>query len=367
MRSRGLIGLGIGLAAAGAATAAGVATDRVLRARRAEAATLARSGQEAELEADGTVVVADDGVPLYVEVDECEGATTTVVLVHGYAHNGRLWAQQRAAIHEAGFRVVVPDLRGHGRSGEGDDASYSIAQLGRDLAKIVEQTTPEGPVVLVGHSMGGMAIMALAEERPQLLRERVVGVALISTSAGGLNEVNFGLGRQLGAVVHRLGPAAVTRAGRSPELVNNARLLGRNVESALVHRYSFGGPVPREVIREVAEMIFATKLHVIGAFLPTLMEHDRRAVVAIFAGIEVLILHGTRDRITPIGHGEELAQTLPGAELVVVKRAGHVLPLEDPELVTRELLAFLDRAARGVEGTRRSTEPTDTSADSTAS
>lgn len=363
MRSRGLIGLGIGLAAAGAATAAGVATDRVLRARRAEAAAL----EEPKVEADGTVVVADDGVPLYVEVDECDGATSTVVLVHGYAHNGRLWAQHRAAIHDAGYRVVVPDLRGHGRSGEGDDASYTIAQLGRDLAAVVEQTTPKGPVVLVGHSMGGMAIMALAEERPQLFRERVVGVALVSTSAGGLGEVNFGLGKQLGSVVHRLGPAAVTRAGRRPELVNNARLLGRNVESALVHRYSFGGPVPREVIREVAEMIFATKLHVIGAFLPALMEHDRRAIVAKFAGIEVLILHGTRDRITPISHGEELAQALPGAELVVVKRAGHVLPLEDPALVTRELLAFLGRATRGVSGDHRRTKRADQQGDSAAS
>ena len=366
MRAGSLIGLGIGLAAAGAATAAGVATDRVLRARREEAAALAAAREEADLEPTATVVVADDGVPLYVEVDETVDATTTVVLVHGYAHNGRLWAPQRAAIRDAGYRVVVPDLRGHGRSEEGDDASYSIAQLGRDLATVIEHTTPDGPVVLVGHSMGGMAIMALAEERPQLLRERVLGVALVSTSAGGLGEVNYGLGKQLGAIVHRLGPGAVTRAGRRPELVNNARLLGRNVESALVHRYSFGGPVPQEVIREVAEMIFATKLHVIGAFLPTLMEHDRRAVVSRFAGIEVLILHGTRDRITPIGHGEELARALPGAELVAVKRAGHVLPLEDPQLVTRELLAFLDRTARCVDPAERPTRTVDGAADSSA-
>lgn len=367
MRTGSLIGLGVGLAAAGAATAAGLATDRVLRARRAEAAALAAGRDASQPESEGIVVVADDGVPLYVEIDDPGDATTTVVLVHGYAHNGRLWTHQRAAIRKTGHRVVVPDLRGHGRSGEGDDASYSIAQLGRDLAAVVEHTTPDGPIVLVGHSMGGMAIMALAEERPQLMRERVVGVALISTSAGGLGEVNYGLGRQLGSVVHRLGPAAVARAGRRPELVNNARLLGRNVESALVHRYSFGGPVPREMIREVAEMIFATELHVIGAFLPSLMEHDRRAIVHRFAGIEVLILHGTRDRITPISHGEELARALPGAEMVVVKRAGHVLPLEDPELVTRELLAFLDRTARCVDDAEASAKTTGGSADPTAS
>ena len=345
---KGLVGVGVGLAAAGVAAAAGLATDRILRARRADAAS-APAGV-AELDPPGSVVVAEDGVPLYVEVDECAAPAMTVVFTHGYAHNGALWARQRVAVHEAGYRVVTWDLRGHGRSGEGDDSSYTIDQLGRDLAPVVDQTTPDGPVVLVGHSMGGMAIMALAEERPQLMRERVVGVALVSTSAGGLAEVNYGLGNQLGVVVHRLGPAAVSRAGRRQDIFDSARLIGRNVESAVVHRYSFGGPVPKAVVREVAEMIFATKLQVIGAFLPTLMEHDRRAVIATFAGIETLILHGSRDRVTPLAHAEELAQALPGAELVVVENTGHVLPLEDPEVVTRELLAFLDRTARSVGG-----------------
>jgi pimeloyl-ACP methyl ester carboxylesterase len=352
-RSRGLIGVGVGLAAAGLATAAGVATDRFLRARRAEGAAAAPVDGD-EPDTSGTIVVAEDGVPLYVEIDECDAPVATVIFTHGYAHNGRLWARQREAVHDAGYRAVTWDLRGHGRSGEGDDSSYTLAQLGRDLSTVVEQTTPDGPLVLVGHSMGGMAIMAFAEERPQLMRERVIGIALISTSAGGLAEVNYGLGKQLGAVVHRLGPAAVSRAARRQDLFDNARMLGRNFESVLVHRYSFGGPVPKAVIREVAEMIFATKLQVIGAFLPSLMEHDRRAVVATFAGIETLILHGTRDRITPIGHAEELADALPGAELVVVEDAGHVLPLEDPELVSRELLAFLSRTARAASGGRAS-------------
>ncbi|MGN6413836.1 alpha/beta fold hydrolase [Flexivirga sp.] len=356
---RGLIGLGIGVAAAGVATAAGLATDRVVRARRARpdpAGVL----DDPELEQRGTVVVADDGVPLYVEIDEpadpatgsAKDLATTVLLVHGYAHSHAIWAQQRRVIHEAGYRVVCPDLRGHGRSGEGDDTTYTIAQLGRDLATVIEQTTPEGHLVLVGHSMGGMALMALAEQHPQLIRDRVVGVALVGTSAGGLSEVNFGLGKQLGGVVHRLGPAAVARVDRRQDVFNAARLLGRNVESALVHRYSFGGPVPKDVVREVAEMIFGTRLHVIGAFLPTLMEHDRIEALAAFEGVETLIVHGTRDRMTPIAHGERLATTLPGAELVAVHGAGHVLPLEAPDLLDTELLAFLERAERSVSATR---------------
>lgn len=339
---KGLIGVGIGLAAAGAATAAGIATDRIIRSRRQSAMDAVPD------DGAGQVVVARDGVPLYAEVDEAADAPATVVLIHGYAHNNTVWGQQRAAVSAAGYRVVVFDLRGHGRSGEGDESSYTIAQLGEDIAAVLEETTPEGPIVLVGHSMGGMAIMALAEQQPEFIRARVLGVALVSSTAGGLSELNFGLGKQLGGVVHRLGPAAVTRVGARQELFDVARLVGRNVESALVHRYSFGGPVPKAVIRQVAEMIFATRLQVIGAFLPTLMEHDRRAALPAFEGIETLILHGTRDRITPVDHGAQLAAALPGAEFVVVKGAGHVLPLEDPDLVTEQLLAFLERATRSV-------------------
>lgn len=340
---KGLIGVGIGLAAAGAATAAGIATDRIIRSRRNESAA-ARAGEDAA----GLLVISGDGVPLYTEIDDATAAPATVVFVHGYAHNSTVWDHQRVAVRDAGYRVVAFDLRGHGRSGEGDESSYTIAQLGADLAKVLEQSTPAGPIVLVGHSMGGMAIMALVEQQPDLIRDRVLGVALVSTTAGGLSELNFGLGKQLGGVVHRLGPAAVTRVGSRQELFDVARLVGRNVESALVHRYSFGGPVPKQVVRQVAEMIFATKLQVIGEFLPTLMEHDRRAALPALEGIETLILHGTRDRITPIDHGAQLASALPGAEFVVVKGAGHVLPLEDPDLVTEQLLAFLDRATRSV-------------------
>ncbi|WP_265448044.1 alpha/beta fold hydrolase [Flexivirga meconopsidis] len=347
---RGLIGLGVGIAAAGAATAAGVATDRVLRSRRTKSAAPAAGGEPAV--DHGIAVIADDGVPLHVEVDEPEhpeNPLLTVVFTHGYAHNHDVWSRQRQVVREAGCRVVLWDLRGHGRSEEGADSSYSIEQLGNDLATVIEDAVPDGPVVLVGHSMGGMAMMALAQQHPELVRNQVVGAAFISTSAGGLSEVNYGLGKQLGAVVHRLGPSAVTRVGSRQEAFDSMRGLGRPVESALVHRYSFGRRVPSELVRQVAEMIFSTRLHVIGSFLPTLMTHDRHDALAAFTGIETLVMHGTRDRMTPIAHGEQLAHEIPGAELVVVKHAGHVLPLEDADLVDDELLALIARARRALD------------------
>ena len=145
--------------------------------------------------------MADDGVPLHVEVDEFDrprgagdgapGKTAdapplTVVFVHGYALNLDCWHFQRAG-YRGLVRAVYYDQRSHGRSGRSTDGHATIEQLGHDLKQVLDEVVPDGPVVLVGHSMGGMTIVALAEQLPELFGDRVVGVGLISTTAGGLD------------------------------------------------------------------------------------------------------------------------------------------------------------------------------------
>ncbi|HEY2637391.1 MAG TPA: alpha/beta fold hydrolase, partial [Solirubrobacteraceae bacterium] len=137
-------------------------------------------------------VVADDGVDLHVEVDEYAGTgrrrsapELTVVFVHGYSLSMDSWHFQRAAYRDR-VRMVFYDQRSHGRSGRSTPGHATIDQLGRDLETVLDAVVPEGPVVLVGHSMGGMTIIALAEQQPELFGDRVVGVGLVSTTAGGL-------------------------------------------------------------------------------------------------------------------------------------------------------------------------------------
>ena len=138
-------------------------------------------------------VIASDGVPLHVEVDELEGpevwGTTsrrgrrkpreapplTVVFVHGFALNLDCWHFQRAA-YRGLVRTVFYDQRSHGRSGRSAADNATIEQLGKDLLAVLDAVAPDGPVVLVGHSMGGMTIVALAEEHPELFGDRIVGV-----------------------------------------------------------------------------------------------------------------------------------------------------------------------------------------------
>ncbi|GAB3752047.1 alpha/beta hydrolase [Yimella radicis] len=358
----GLLGLGVGILAAGAATAAGVAADRLLKARR----TAIELGLEVEYDdiPDHEDVVISDAVPLHVEIDDPVGAKIgerpTVVLSHGYTQHHGVWHFQRKALREAGFRVVLWDHRGHGLSEQGEESSYTIAQLGRDLHAVITEAAPDGPLILIGHSMGGMAMMAMAEQFPEIIRERVVGAGFVCTSSGALSTLDFGLGKQVGAAVHRLGPGTVARLSARQSTVERVLELGKDVESYLVHRYSFGSDVPMAVVRYTADMIFETPMSVISAFMPTLVDHERTDVLAEFDGIETLVIHGQQDRIVPRAHADVMVAKMPHAEYIVVENSGHMLPLEHPEIVNTEIVALAERASRAVvepPSKRRSTVP----------
>lgn len=347
----GLLGLGAGILAAGAATAIGVTADRLLRAR--QVAIELGSDDKYDDVADHEDVVISDAIPLHVEIDDPVGVEVderlTVVLSHGYTQNHGIWHFQRKALREAGFRVVLWDHRGHGLSEQADESSYTIAQLGRDLHEVISHCVPEGPIVLIGHSMGGMAMMALAEQFPELVRDRVVGAGFLCTSSGALSNIDFGLGKQVGAAVHRLGPGTVARLSTRQSVVDRALKVGKDVESYLVHRYSFGSDVPMSIVRYTADMIFETPMSVISAFMPTLLSHERTEVLADFDGIETLVMHGEQDRIVPREHADVMVAKMPHAEYLVVENAGHMLPIEHPEIVNTEVVALAERACRAVE------------------
>ncbi len=353
-RRSGLTGLGIGLAAAALAAGAGVAADRLNRARQTAKALDSLDTYEEEATSE-VIVVASDGVPLHVEIDEPGqrpsrlpkgAAVPTVVFCHGYTLSLRSWVFQRRALKAAGYRVVLWDHRGHGRSGAGSKESYDVDQLGLDLAAVIREVAPRGPLILVGHSMGGMALMALAVQEPKLINDRVLGVAFVATSPGGLSAVSWDLGNVLGKAVHRMGPAAVGQLAGRQGLVNSVLRAGRDVEEFLVDRYSFASPVPLSIVRLTADMIFATRIEVISDFMETFDRHDKRKALEQFIGVETLVLNGVQDQLTPPKHSEEIVRLIPGAEHVLINDAGHVIMLEHGDVVSEQLLSLVERAER---------------------
>lgn len=313
-------------------------------------------------------VNADDGVALHVEIDAPEtssrsrrhvgGRMPTVVLVHGFALSMRSWVLQRRALIHEGFRVVSYDQRGHGRSGDSALENCTVDQLGRDLAAVLEVTCPSGPVVLIGHSMGGMSVMSYAGQHPDVVRDRVLAVALVSTSPGGHDMVELGLGPMVGRVVGALGPGVLTRMSRHARPIGLLRKVGRGVQDAVVSRWAFDSPVSHELVDLVGDMIFSTSFDVMAAFLPDIDALDLGPQLDVLTGIETLVLNGAGDLITPPSHSEEIVRRVPGAEHVVVEDAGHILQLEHPVVVTQQLLMLIARAQRAVaEGLPVSSKP----------
>ena len=351
---RTITGIGIGLAAAGATAAVSVVADRLSRALHTAKALESLDSYEEKASSE-VLVLAADGVPLHVEIDEPQGrpegvpsgtAVPTVVFSHGYTLSLRSWVFQRRALKAAGYRVVLWDQRGHGQSGAGSKKSYEIDQLGRDLAAVINDVVPEGPLILVGHSMGGMTQMALAVQYPDLIGDRVLGVAFISTSPGGISAVSWGLGNVLGKVVHRLGPAAVGQLAGRQGLVNSVLKAGREVEEYLIDLYSFASPVPISIVRLTADMIFKTRIEVISDYMETFDKHDKREALEQFIGVETLVLNGVQDLLTPPQHSEEIVRLIPGAEHVLVNDAGHIIMLEHGDVVSEQLLSLVVRSQR---------------------
>ncbi len=298
-------------------------------------------------------VVTDDGVRLHVEVDGDENSPLTVVFAHGFTARLVEWDLQRAALRDRA-RLVFFDQRGHGRSACTPLPDATIGRTGRDLGEVLDATTPTGPVILAGHSMGGMSVMALARQRPELFGDRVVGVFLLATSAGGL--VETGSAR----AVHQAGPqaaAAVRCTCASCSWSRRcwsgsgdaARALGRRVTRRLL----FGrDDADLANVRLVQNLLEETPYPVAMAFYATFLDHDETASLEVLRRVPVTVVAATHDRLTPAAHGRRIAEEIgENAELVVVPGAGHSVNLTRTETVDRALLDLVDRVEERMRAT----------------
>ncbi|MFC1417138.1 alpha/beta fold hydrolase [Streptacidiphilus cavernicola] len=283
----------------------------------------------------------------------------TVVFCHGYCLNQDSWHFQRAAFRE-GLRLVFWDQRSHGRSERSRShlagQPAAIDQLGGDLKAVIDAVAPTGPLVLVGHSMGGMTVMALADQHPELFGKgappdevwgRVAAVALLGTTAGGWSGVTLGLPSYGAKMLHRMAPGVLKALGRQRDLVERSRRLGSDLTSAVYRKFSFGAEdVDPAVERFAQRMLESTPIDVVAEFYPAFDLHEKKAALAAFRDVPALVLCGTRDLLTPPAHSEAIAAELPDAELVIVPDAGHLVMLERPDLVNTQLALLLEQAAR---------------------
>ncbi|MBV7294718.1 alpha/beta hydrolase [Corynebacterium sp. TAE3-ERU12] len=331
------VGAGV-LAAAATAGIAGV-RHRIMPQRTPTAAPVQLELPEPTWR--GTVT-ADDGVPLAVrEIGPAE-APLSVVFIHGYCQSAASWSRQAAWLRDElgdSIRMVLFDQRGHGQSGTPTPQSCTIAQTAQDLAAVIHQRVPEGPLVLVGHSMGGMTTMALGGVGSDIV-PRIRGIALIATAARGLNE--GGIPRML---LNPAGHAVVSVAAQVPWLTDHIRNLIHFWTKPIVHGGSFGDQKTASAVLNLNEqMIDSTESTTILNFFESLQGHDETEGLRALSHIPGVVIAGLRDRMVPPGRSDEIAAHWPAVRLVRVPGAGHMVHMECPELVNEELLRLLHQA-----------------------
>jgi pimeloyl-ACP methyl ester carboxylesterase len=274
--------------------------------------------------------------------------------VHGYALSMDCWHFQRK--HFRGkVRQVLYDLRSHGRSTRSAPERCRLDQLAVDLLQVLDEVVGDGPVVLVGHSMGGMTIMRLAQSRPELFGSRVVGVALLHTSAGDLAHHSPIRGLP-GRTFSRVAEPLMASLNRIPELVERTRSAGSDLGYVVTRRMAFASDVPPSYVEFISEMLAGTPLEVVADFYPAFGELEEYAALAGVGAVPTVVVGGEDDLFTPIAHMEKITELLPDAVSLRLSHCGHLGMIEHHEAVNELLDDLLDRVRERLgKGSRRTT------------
>jgi pimeloyl-ACP methyl ester carboxylesterase len=270
-----------------------------------------------------------DGTQINIEVHGPNGAPT-VVLIHGWTCKIAFWAPVirtlRAEAPE--LRIVAYDQRGHGESEIPGDGAYSVPILVEDLRAVLDATVPDGEqAVLVGHSMGGMTIMASGGDASIL--GRAGGVVLCSTgftNLPGSSSVVPGLKRL---------PKANRAAHRF--LLSSTLPIGpiTPISRAMLKHTALGPKSNRRLQKANAKIIVACRPKPRAGWGRVLCELDVTEQVRKL-DVPTSVVFGTSDRLTPsAAHAQSICDALPRFEgLTTLTGLGHMTPMEAPDVVS---------------------------------
>jgi pimeloyl-ACP methyl ester carboxylesterase len=290
---------------------------------------------------DGNVgyAVARDGSPIFYRVlgRRLAGPQTPVVLSDGIGCDGYVWKYLERALAEAGDRQVVHwHYRGHGRTPEPRDRRrVAMADLADDLASVMDAVGID-TAVLAGHTMGVQVCL----EAVRRSRDRVAGLALICGSYGNPLRT-FRNQRTLEAAL----PWISFVVNRAPRLIGGVwrNLVPTRLAFAVAARVEINADLIRlEDFMPYLEHIAQVDLPL---FIDMLAHAGRHTAKEILPTIDVpaLVVAGDRDNFTPRALSEEMARSIPGAELLVVEEGSHTAPIERPHQVNEAMARFLRR------------------------
>jgi pimeloyl-ACP methyl ester carboxylesterase len=267
---------------------------------------------QADFEALKRTAVLPNGIRLaYFELGDVKGLP--VLLLHGFTDSARSWSLI-APYLATGFRLVAPDLRGHGHSDK-PEGCYTIPEMAHDVRLLIEELD-FAPTNVVGHSLGGRLAQAVAERWP-----RIVGkIVLMSTSA-------------------------VPRERRS-WLWENIQALRDPIdpESAFIREWCSGVmPVDESFLTHVRRESAAVPSRIWYSIHYEQIAYDPSPLLQDISAT-TLILHGEQDSIATAEHQAHLKEAIVGAAFISLPGHGHNMHWEDPERVAGLIRTFLERS-----------------------
>jgi pimeloyl-ACP methyl ester carboxylesterase len=252
-----------------------------------------------------------NGVKLHYEV---HGRGSSVLFIHGFPLSGELW---QACIEpmKNDYRLIIPDLRGHGQSEASEQAS--MGRYADDLRALLDEVGERNPVVVVGHSMGGYVAFEFFRRYPELVQ----GLVLVNTRA-----------------------VPDTEEGRQDryDTAERVRREGSQVVAESMSKKLFAPGAPTDLVNHWREVMAATPPEGVAAALNAMAERPDSTETLEDFSRPLLILAGEEDTITPPADAEAMSELAAGSELLVISGAGHMLPVEQPQQFIAQLEQFLD-------------------------
>lgn len=248
-----------------------------------------------------------------------EGPGPAVVLLHGFPLGRKMWREQFSGIGSM-YRVIAPDLLGHGDS-PAPDGDYSIDGMADDVIELLDTLGLDEPVVVGGLSMGGYVALSIVARHP----ERVRALMLMDTRAAADS------------------PEAAAKRGELAQAVIEAGDPGPAIDAMIPRFFSKSTEEYRpDLVVSIRRMMERnTARGVVGTLRALASRPDRRGELGSIR-IPTLVIVGEEDAITPPEEAMAMADAIPGARLEVVPAAGHLAPYENPTVANGVILRFLE-------------------------
>ena len=291
--------------------------------------------------AGGQIIDGANGAKLYVET---QGASTKpcLILTHGWGLDTTIWATTKRDLADQ-FRIVSWDLPTMGKS-KAPHSAVSLDSFAQNLARVID-FAGDAKVVLVGHSIGGMATQTLARERPELFRNRVAGVVLLNTTyRNPLTTMVFsGLAQALRFPI--IEPQLFLTLTLWPLAWLSAWKSYLDGSAHMANRLGFGPLVTHRQLEHTTLLSIRNSQGGQAKGNLAMFRWDADRALAA-TGVPVLVIAGSLDIVTQPRAGIHICETTPGAEFMIVDKANHMGFLERADVYSPAIAAFSAKCFR---------------------